>query len=171
MKSRLEELKYRSSCSIKRFMVLSEKSGYSNRTIMGKFTVDKTTVSLAITTEKEGQSNNTFQEWEYSVSFENTLGSRVELVISGDTSTSEYYTGFKIYYPVWLTSNVSKVYEYFYSFSDYGDREEYGNSAASKFDIRIDGVVIQSLKMPFSSHHNKIYESDKYKITITVVEK
>ena len=143
----------------------------SNRTIMGKFTVDKTTVSLAITTEKEGQSNNTFQEWEYSVSFENTLGSRVELVISGDTSTSEYYTGFKIYYPVWLTSNVSKVYEYFYSFSDYGDREEYGNSAASKFDIRIDGVVIQSLKMPFSSHHNKIYESDKYKITITVVEK
>ncbi len=144
---------------------------YPNRTIMGKFVVSEIPVSITITTEEKGQNNNTFQEWEYSVSFESTLGSHVELAISGDTSTSEYYTGFKIYYPVWLTSNVSKVYEYYYFFSDYGDREEYGNSAASKFDIRIDGVVVQSLKMPFSSHHNKVYETDKYKITIIVVEK
>ncbi len=143
----------------------------SNRTIIGKFIVAKTAISLNVTLETDRESNNTYQEIEDYISFDNTLGSRMKLTIYGDTSTSEYYTSFQIYYPITLGNSVRGIYEYYYLFSDYGDREEYCNSGATKFDIQIDGTVIQSLSAPFSNHHNKTYETDKYKITIKVVEK
>ena len=155
---------------------LSSNTSYSftvssNRTITGKFVIARTAVDLSITIESERETNNTYQEIEDYILFENTLGSRMKLKINGNTSTSEYYTSFQVYYPVAINSNVRTIYEYYYLFSDYGDREEYCNSAANSCDILIDGTVVKNLSMPFSSHHNKTYETDKYKITITVVEK
>ncbi len=152
-------------------IVLSEKSGYSNRTITGKFAVAKTALSLTITTEREGESNNTYQEWDSYILFDSSLGSRMKFKIYGDTSSSEYYSGPIVYYPVTVNANTRIWYEYYYFFSDYGDREEYSSSSASSFDILIDGILIQSLSKPLSGHHNKVYETGKYKITITVVNK
>lgn len=155
---------------------LSSNTSYSftvssNRTIIGKFAVAKTAVSLTITTEREGESNNTYQEWDSYILFDSSLGSRMKFKIYGDTSSSEYYSGPIVYYPVTVNANTRIWYEYYYFFSDYGDREEYSSSSASSFDILIDGILIQSLSKPLSGHHNKVYETDKYKITITVVEK
>ena len=155
---------------------LSSNTSYSftvssNRTIIGKFAVAKTAVSLTITTEREGESNNTYQEWDSYILFDSSLGSRMKFKIYGDTSSSEYYSGPIVYYPVTVNANTRIWYEYYYFFSDYGDREEYSSSSASSFDILIDGILIQSLSKPLSGHHNKVYETDKYKITITVVNK
>ena len=155
---------------------LSSNTSYSftvssNRTIIGKFAVAKTAVSLTITTEREGESNNTYQEWDSYILFDSSLGSRMKFKIYGDTSSSEYYSGPIVYYPVTVNANTRIWYEYYYFFSDYGDREEYSSSSASSFDILIDGTIAQSLSKPLSGHHNKVYETDKYKITITVVNK
>ena len=155
---------------------LSSNTSYSftvssNRTIIGKFAVAKTAVSLIITTEREGESNNTYQEWDSYILFDSSLGSRMKFKIYGDTSSSEYYSGPIVYYPVIVNANTRIWYEYYYFFSDYGDREEYSSSSASSFDILIDGTIAQSLSKPLSGHHNKVYETDKYKISITVVEK
>ena len=155
---------------------LSSNTSYSftvssNRTIIGKFAVAKTVVSLTITTEREGESNNTYQEWDSYILFDSSLGSRMKFKIYGDTSSSEYYSGPIVYYPVTVNANTRIWYEYYYFFSDYGDREEYSSSSASSFDILIDGILIQSLSKPLSGHHNKVYETGKYKITITVVNK
>ena len=146
-------------------------AGYPNRTITGKFVESKMVVTLSIISETEGESNNTYQEWNSYISFENSLGNRMKLVISGQTSSSEYYSGPIVYYPVTVSPNARKWYEYSYFFSDYGEREEYSNSSAGTFDILIDGTVVQSLSNPLPSHHNKTYETDKYKITITVIER
>ena len=126
---------------------------------------------MTITTEREGESNNTYQEWDSYILFDSSLGSRMKFKIYGDTSSSEYYSGPIVYYPVTVNANTRIWYEYYYFFSDYGDREEYSSSSASSFDILIDGILIQSLSKPLSGHHNKVYETDKYKITITVVNK
>lgn len=126
---------------------------------------------MTITTEREGESNNTYQEWDSYILFDSSLGSRMKFKIYGDTSSSEYYSGPIVYYPVTVNTNTRIWYEYYYFFSDYGDREEYSSSSASSFDILIDGTVVQSLSNPLSSHHNKTYETDTYKITITVIEK
>ena len=155
---------------------LSSNTSYSftvssNRTIIGKFAVAKTAVSLTITTEREGESNNTYQEWDSYILFDSSLGSRMKFKIYGDTSSSEYYSGPIVYYPVTVNANTRIWYEYYYFFSDYGDREEYSSSSASSFDILIDGTIAQSLSKPLSGHHNKVYETDKYNITITVVNK
>ena len=155
---------------------LSSNTSYSftvssNRTITGKFIVAKTAVSLTITTEREGESNNTYQEWDSYILFDSSLGSRMKFKIYGDTSSSEYYSGPIVYYPVTVNANTRIWYEYYYFFSDYGDREEYSSSSASSFDILIDGTIAQSLSKPLSGHHNKVYETGKYKISITVVEK
>ena len=126
---------------------------------------------MTITTEREGESNNTYQEWDSYILFDSSLGSRMKFKIYGDTSSSEYYSGPIVYYPVTVNANTRIWYEYYYFFSDYGDREEYSSSSASSFDILIDGTIAQSLSKPLSGHHNKAYETDKYKITITVVNK
>lgn len=146
-------------------------AGYPNRTITAEFIVSKIAVSLSIMSEREGESNNTFQEWDSYISFDNSLGNRMKLVIYGQTSSSEYYSGPIVYYPVTVYPNARKWYEYSYFFSDYGEREEYSDSSAGTFDIVIDGTVVQSLSNPLPSHHNKTYETDNYKITITVIEK
>lgn len=98
---------------------LSSNTSYSftvssNRTIIGKFAVAKTAVSLTITTEREGESNNTYQEWDSYILFDSSLGSRMKFKIYGDTSSSEYYSGPIVYYPVTVNANTRIWYEYYY---------------------------------------------------------
>ena len=142
-----------------------------NRTIIGKFIVAKTAVSLAITSVDEGISNASQVEVLDKMTFTSNLGSRVKIKVDGDTDCSEYYSGFMIYFPVTVNYNTPTYYNYSYDYSDYGNREEYCFSGAISFDILIDGILIQKLSKPLFSHHNKVYETDKYKITITVVNK
>lgn len=144
---------------------------YPNRTIIGKFIVAKTAVSLAITSVDEGISNASQVEVLDKMTFTSNLGSRVKIKVDGDTDCSEYYSGFMIYFPVTVNYNTPTYYNYSYDYSDYGNREEYCFSGAMSFDILIDGTIALSLSNPLSGHHNKVYETDKYKITITVINK
>ena len=142
-----------------------------NRTITGKFVVAKIAVSLEITSVDEGISDASQVEELDKMTFTSDLGSRVKIKVNGSTHHSEYYSGFMIYFPVTVNHNTPTYYNYSYDYSDYGNREEYCFSGAMSFDILIDGTITQSLSKPLSSHHNKVYETDKYKITITVIQK
>lgn len=69
---------------------------------------------MTITTEREGESNNTYQEWDSYILFDSSLGSRMKFKIYGDTSSSEYYSGPIVYYPVTVNANTRIWYEYYY---------------------------------------------------------
>lgn len=128
-------------------------------------------VNLTFTTESEGIADAVIVDVKSKISFTSNLGNRIRLKIDGDTHSSEYYTGFMIYYPISVNPNTPTYYEYSYDYSDYGDRAEYCSSGVLSYDIIIDGVTVQSLANPLLNHNNKSYETDKFEIYITIIQK